>query len=102
MEGFRKYVNFLYELLLTFYVQDNRYTFYNFYWLNAINVEEPTVVLRTWPVPLHGSIVDGHKTAFGCSNKEEGVAIFEDIFNDTSEEVIEGISLGLQSVDERR
>ena len=43
----------------------------------------------TWPVSLHLSIVDGHKTAFSCSDEEEGIALFEDISIDTSEEVRE-------------
>ena len=53
------------------------------------NVEESIVVVETWPVSLHLSIVDGHKTAFSCSDEEEGIALFEDISKDTSEEVRE-------------
>ena len=43
------------------------------------NVEESIVVVGTWPVSLHLSIVDGHKTAVSCSDKEEEIAIFEEI-----------------------
>ena len=43
------------------------------------NVEESIVVVETWPVSLHLSIVDGHKTAVNCSDKEEEIAIIEEI-----------------------
>ena len=79
VEGFQKYGNVLRELLVISYVQDNSYKSYNCHWkrFKCNKCGRIHCCFGTWPVSLHLSIVHGHKTAFSCSNKEEGIAIFE-------------------------